>query len=138
LRVARELGRLQQVAAALDDGELTFSHVRALTRVATPKTEDTWLERARGKTAAQVEELVRGRRPGDDPDHPPRPELETRRIFLEVSPATFALHRQRRQQADVECGGKLTDDQFYDWLLRGAPAAESSATSLGVVRSVST
>src|SRR5262245_1721553 len=36
VRVARALGGLPQIAAALARGELSYSQVRALTRVATP------------------------------------------------------------------------------------------------------
>ena len=63
LRVARELQRLPRLAAAFDRGELPFSIVREVTRVATPHTEGAWLETARGKTAREVERRVAARRP---------------------------------------------------------------------------
>jgi uncharacterized protein DUF222 len=43
VRVARALGTLPQLAAALARGELSYSKVRALTRVATPETEERLL-----------------------------------------------------------------------------------------------
>ncbi|HEX2688337.1 MAG TPA: hypothetical protein VHN14_17020 [Kofleriaceae bacterium] len=49
LRVARALGTLPELTAALAGGELAFSAVRELTRVATPTTEASWLAAARGK-----------------------------------------------------------------------------------------
>jgi hypothetical protein len=49
LRVARALGTLPQLTAALADGELPFSAVRELTRVATPATEAAWVVAAIGK-----------------------------------------------------------------------------------------
>ena len=49
LRVARALGALPQLTAALTGGELPFSAVRELTRVATPATEEAWARAAAGK-----------------------------------------------------------------------------------------
>src|SRR5258705_6366073 len=42
LRVARALGELPAVAEAFERGELGFSAVRELTRVATPETDASW------------------------------------------------------------------------------------------------
>ncbi len=60
VRVARALGGLPQLAAALERGELSYSKVRALTRVATPETEARLLAVGRAGTAAHVERIVRG------------------------------------------------------------------------------
>src|SRR5216110_3644664 len=43
VRVARALGSLPRLAQALARGELSYSKVRALTRVATPETEERLL-----------------------------------------------------------------------------------------------
>src|SRR6266850_7992744 len=60
VRVARALPNLPRIAQALARGELSYSKVRALTRVATPETEEQLLKFARCGTAAHVERLVRG------------------------------------------------------------------------------
>jgi hypothetical protein len=60
VRVARALGTLPLLAQALACGELSYSKVRALTRVATPETEEQLLAFGRTGTAAHVERLVRG------------------------------------------------------------------------------
>ena len=60
VRAARALVGLPGTSAAMARGELSFSQVRALSRVATPDNERELLELARGCTAAQVERLVRG------------------------------------------------------------------------------
>src|SRR5437867_3411303 len=60
VRVARALGTLPLLAQALAHGELSYAKVRALTRVATPETEERLLGVGRGGTAAQVERIVRG------------------------------------------------------------------------------
>ena len=73
VRVALALDELPELADALATGELAFSAVRELSRVATPMTQAAWCERARGKNLRQVEELVSGRTRGDLPDDPPDP-----------------------------------------------------------------
>jgi hypothetical protein len=60
VRVARALGGLPKLHHALAAGELTYAKVRALTRVATPETEERLLAFGKAGTAAHVERLVRG------------------------------------------------------------------------------
>ena len=60
VRVARALGTLPLLTRALARGELSYAKVRALTRVATPETEEQLLAFGRAGTAAHVERLVRG------------------------------------------------------------------------------
>src|SRR3989475_3067997 len=59
-RVARALGTLPRLAQALARGELSYSKVRALTRVATAETEERLLAVGRAGTAEHVERIVRG------------------------------------------------------------------------------
>jgi hypothetical protein len=65
VRVARALGTLPQLASALARGELSYAKVRALTRVATPETEERLLAVGRAGTAEHVERIVRGWRQVD-------------------------------------------------------------------------
>jgi hypothetical protein len=60
VRVARALGMLPLLAQALARGELSYAKVRALTRVATPETEERLLAVGRAGTAEHVERIVRG------------------------------------------------------------------------------
>lgn len=60
VRVARALEKLPHIAAAMERGELSYSNVRALTRVACEATEEYLLMIARHGTAEHVERLVRG------------------------------------------------------------------------------
>jgi hypothetical protein len=60
VRVARALGTLPLLAEALARGELSYAKVRALTRVATPDTEERLLVVGRSGTAEHVERIVRG------------------------------------------------------------------------------
>jgi 5-methylcytosine-specific restriction endonuclease McrA len=60
VRVARALPALPRLAQALARGEVSYAKVRALTRVATPETEERLLAVARIGTACHVERIVRG------------------------------------------------------------------------------
>ena len=60
VRTARALESLPKIQAAFVEGRLSYSKVRALTRVATAETEDTLLNIAVNGTAAHVERTVRG------------------------------------------------------------------------------
>src|SRR3989442_14989669 len=60
VRVARALETLPLLAQALARGELSYAKVRALTRVATPETEERLLVVGRAGTADHVERIVRG------------------------------------------------------------------------------
>ena len=62
VRIARALGSLRILAGALERGELSYTKVRALTRIATPETEAQFLAMGRANTAAQIGRLIRSRR----------------------------------------------------------------------------
>ena len=68
VRVARALRRLPVVETAFAGGELSFSKVRALTRVAEPGIQAELVEFARHATASQVERTVRAWRRADAAD----------------------------------------------------------------------
>jgi hypothetical protein len=59
VRTARALEALPLISAAFSCGELSYSKVRAMTRVATPENESTLLTIALHGTATHVEKLVR-------------------------------------------------------------------------------
>jgi hypothetical protein len=59
LRVAHALEQLPRIAEAMTNGSLSYSKVRAMTRVADTATEDYFLNVALHGTAHQVEKLVR-------------------------------------------------------------------------------
>jgi hypothetical protein len=68
VRVAHALPGLPKIAAAMERGQLSYSKVRALTRVAVPATEESLLMIARHGTAHHVEKLVRHYRRYQDAD----------------------------------------------------------------------
>ena len=80
LRVAHALEALPKISAAFEHGQLSYSKVRGLTRVARPEIEDDLLNIARHGTAAHVERLVRRYR---------------REQRLEAAREAFAQHEAR-------------------------------------------
>ena len=60
VRVARALGNLPKLSDAMRRGAVSYSKVRAVTRVATPETEQSLLDAALSGTAAHMEQIVRG------------------------------------------------------------------------------
>ena len=59
IRIGRALARLPRIDAAFRDGVISYSKVRAITRVATPDTDAMLLAITEGSSAAQLESLVR-------------------------------------------------------------------------------
>jgi Domain of unknown function (DUF222) len=86
VRVARALEHLLRFAEALARGEVSYSKVRALTRVATLETEARLLAVARAGTAAHVERIVRGWRRVDAQGEVPDAAARHRRRWLQVYP----------------------------------------------------
>jgi len=65
VRVGRALEHLPKVRAAFASGELSYSKVRAITRMATPELEEELLVLARAATASQLERLSKEYRRAD-------------------------------------------------------------------------
>ena len=59
VRVARALGNLPLMSEAMKRGQLSYSKVRALTRIAQPDTEQSLVDLGKAGTAAQAERVVR-------------------------------------------------------------------------------
>ena len=118
LRVAGALEGLPAMEAALDSGELSYSAVRELTRIATCKTEEAWLDACRGKVLREIEEMVREREPGDGPDARPKPDLRPKRISLDLRPAVVARMRQAHATLDAVRGERNDYNDLLDEAFR--------------------
>jgi Domain of unknown function (DUF222) len=116
VRVARALGTLPALAQALARGEVSYAKARALTRVATPETEERLLAVARAGTADHVERIVRGWRRVDR-----RAEAqETARQH-----AGRALHVHQEEDGMVVLRGRL-EPEVGALLVRALAAARVS------------
>jgi hypothetical protein len=120
VRVAECLEELPATRAALASGEVSFSVVRVLTRVATPDTEDAWLAEVRGKTMREIEQALAGRAEGDHPDDPADPDLEPRKLPLDLSPEAYALYLEARRRLEDEAGERLDDSAVIITMARRA------------------
>jgi hypothetical protein len=116
LRVAEALSQLPALRTCLANGELAWSAVRELSRVATPLTEAEWIAAARRKTVRQIEEMVSGRRSGDRPDDPADPSLRRHVLRLEISADALAAFREARRHLQSEVGHSLEDDELVRML----------------------
>ena len=58
LRTGKALEHLPLLSQAYEEGEISSTHVREITRVATPETESFWYEAAKKSTTRQIEKLV--------------------------------------------------------------------------------
>ncbi|HUM15710.1 MAG TPA: DUF222 domain-containing protein [Candidatus Nitrosotalea sp.] len=116
VRVARALGTLPALTAALARGELSYAKVRALTRVATPEAEARLLAVGRAGTAVHVERIVQGWRRVDR-------RAEAREAAREH--AGRALHVYQDEDGSVVLRGRLTREAGA-LLLRALDAARDT------------
>ncbi|MBL0214490.1 MAG: HNH endonuclease [Myxococcales bacterium] len=113
MRVAHELLELPQIAAPFRAGDLPWTSVRELTRVATRSTESAWLDAAEGQTSTGVQQLVRGKAKGDLPSDVVDPSKIRHRIVLEnLSEETMMLFKQACSAASDAKGATCTDDEL--------------------------
>ncbi len=104
VRVARALADLPKISASFSEGRISYSKVRAMTRVATPKNEEFLLGVARHGSAAHVEKVVSNYRHGK--------RLE-------------ALKTENRRHVQRELSWFVDDDGM--WVLRGRFTCEQGA-----------
>ena len=57
VRAAKALGELPKMDAVFGEGQISYSKVRAMTRVATPDNEELLLDQAKTATASQLERV---------------------------------------------------------------------------------
>jgi Domain of unknown function (DUF222)/HNH endonuclease len=80
--IGSALGTLPKISAAMARGELSYSKVRALTRVACSATEDYFLSIALHGTADHVERLVRGYKRAKDAEELSREAQQQRNRYF--------------------------------------------------------
>ncbi len=123
IRTALALAELPAIEAALADGEVAWTHVRELSRVATAETEEAWLVAARGQSARDVAEMVAGLSRGDWPGTIADRSRIPRTLVFEVSPETYAMVREAiriaRQSINGSGDGPVNDDAALAMIARG-------------------
>ena len=84
VRVSRALENLPLISESMSRGEVSYSKVRAITRVATPENEEKLLGVARGGTAAHVERIVRAWRRATGAKEHDMAERQHRKRYLQT------------------------------------------------------
>ena len=107
------------------EGELVYSVVREIARVATEKTETDWIAAARGKTAHEMQRMISGRVRGDSPTTPKKPEAEVRRVSHDLDAGAYALLREAKRVAVKAAGESLDASAFIATLCRTYLAAQA-------------
>jgi hypothetical protein len=137
LRVGRVLAELKALDSALACGELTWSAVRELSRVATGETERAWVDWAKGRRVRQVEQAVASRRQGDSPDDRGDPSLVKHRLSFEVRAETMCMFRDLQAAVRADLGMVDDDTLLYEIARRalGGPGDPGRASyQVAVVR----
>lgn len=106
VRTARALARLPRAAAAMAAGELPYAKARALTRVATPESEEALLALAAAGSAENLERVVRAWKAMDDERELSFEEARHRRRWFSVVVDTDGSYRVRGR-LDPEVGAVL-------------------------------
>ena len=131
VRAARALEALPETSASMARGELSFSKVRALTRVATGANEGDLLDLARGCTTAELERMVRGFRRGSREDEAALERERHERRALSVFPDEDGMYVVKgRLPAEVGALLMRAVEAASDALYReerGPPGAEAEA-----------
>ena len=125
VRAARALTELPQISASMEQGELSFAKIRALTRVATPASEGALLELAQCSTAAQLERTVRAWRLMSRFDENEREKIRHRSRCFSVFPDEEGMYVVRGR-LDPEVGAMLMRavDAANDALFRASTSEE--------------
>ncbi len=120
-RVARELEQLPVLSAAAEQGDLGWSHLREVVRVAVPETEEAWLEAAQTCTWRVFHRLVRQAVAGDLPGEASQ-EAEAEQVELR-----FLL---TAEQAEVYNAGMARLSRRFGRLVDPAEALEYAFAEL--------
>lgn len=128
LLVGRKLGELPALDQTFSSGDLSWSKVRRLARVATPETEQAWVDRAKDLSHEEVDALVGVAREGDWPVRDgglPRIRMVKRVVLSSHQNEIWELVRER---VAAELGRIfVTDEQVVDAMLRRFFDPESGA-----------
>ncbi len=142
VRVARALADLPKLSDAMRRGRVSYSKMRAVTRVATPETEDDLLNVALSGSAAHVEKIVRAwrrvDRQAERAEDRRRHETRSLRTWVDedgmvvvrgrLSPEVGAVVRRALEAACDQARGADTLAAAADG--DGLPDAEAEASSL--------
>ena len=137
LRVASAMRSLPEMRERWARGELTYTVVRELSRVATPAEENEWIAWATTggvrRTGHEVQQVVMRHRRGARPTDAPAPFEEQRvRVVLEMSGSEASRLAEVRSVAAQRLGHSVDDEtlakMLFDAFLRGSEAGERESS----------
>jgi hypothetical protein len=111
--IGKALRRLPLMAAAMELGELEWTKARELIRVVDADTEASWLARSEGLTSRALEDLVRGRKPGELPPAPESPEARgppVRRFSATLESADYDMVRAALAQVRADLADATAEE----------------------------
>ena len=127
VRVAHALAGLTLLRERFQSGELSYSKVRALTRVADADSEAAWVDTALTHTAAQLERIVRQHRQTDTLNHPDAALAAWRHRHLEYRVQDDgSLSFEGRVPAEVGAMLLQALDRALEWLDQDAHEGNAS------------
>jgi hypothetical protein len=119
VRVARALRELPLLQRAFGSGRLSYSQVRAITRVATPDDQQRWIDAARCTTAGQLEQLIRGVRrvhkveeDAADPEHAAWT-MRATKSYDDDGNAVYRIVLPAEAAAVVDAGLEVMQDELH-------------------------
>ncbi|MCH7797173.1 MAG: hypothetical protein IID28_01845, partial [Planctomycetes bacterium] len=123
----RAMRELPAIDLAFREGRLFWTQVRELVRVATPETEDEWIEWAAGRSARQIAAHVARRRKGERPSDPSKRRISDVWFRPEgrMNAAQWAKWTAARQKLEAELDRPVSDAEMFehaaDLLLGSSP-----------------
>lgn len=141
IRVAKALGEFTKIDAAFASARISYSKVRAVTRVATLANEELLLEIAQNSTAAQLERICRKFRGCMQDQSPEAAELK-RRVSVRYGDdgtvritATLPADEGSRFLAAIESGRAALDaDVSAETVAVSEPSGDMTMTKKGATR----
>jgi len=112
----RALRELPAIDLAFREGGLFWTQVRELVRVATPETEDEWIQWGQGRSARQIAAQVARRRKGERPTDPSRRRISEVwfRPDGRMNAAQWAKWTAARRKLEAEIDRPVTDAEMFE------------------------
>ena len=118
LRVALALEDLPLIDEALQEGSITWSAAREITRVADEACEAAWLACATQLAPRDLETRVARHVRGEAPTDPPHPDTRRHVLRFEVSGHVYALWREVEAKLREEHGEDMDPDETFALVAR--------------------
>ena len=118
LSTGRRLLALPLLDAAFARGELSWSKVRRLARVASADTEAAWIARASQVSIERVEQLVASSRPGDAPPEDGGLPVTKLCVHLMMDPLQQEMWERAREKLQAEFDETIPDERLADEMVR--------------------